>query len=216
MVYLRCTVPRRCPKDAINQSGGGGCTGEGGHPPARSDVFNISGDECNRMEAARGFPQEWRRAAGNRCVVCLLVWPPNLFPLTLPPLSRSSIFSPLVLFSNTSSFSFQQTSAFPRISEGQRFLMNKCPFHYPHIRVSALKRSFESMKGCFSSFCSSKYWFKPYFNHTACSIQYHKHKGLFKLIDFWLRCWKHLTKRKQRSDSWAEVSWFWRSLWKTF
>lgn len=45
--------------------------GGGGHPPARSGVFNIS--ECNRMVEVRGFPQERRRAAGNRCVVCLLV-----------------------------------------------------------------------------------------------------------------------------------------------
>lgn len=30
-----------------------------------------------------GVPQEWWRAAGNRCVVCLLVWPPNPPPLSL-------------------------------------------------------------------------------------------------------------------------------------
>lgn len=51
---------------------GGAVEGEDGLPPARS-VFNISGDECNRMVEARGFPQERRRAAENRCVVCLLV-----------------------------------------------------------------------------------------------------------------------------------------------
>lgn len=51
---------------------GGAVEGEDGLPPARS-VFNISGDECNRMVEVRGFPQERRRAAENRCVVCLLV-----------------------------------------------------------------------------------------------------------------------------------------------
>lgn len=113
MVHLRCTVPRRCPRDAINQGegGGGDVEGEGGLPPARS-VFNISGDERNRMVEAKGFPQEWWTAAGNRCIVCLLVWPPNLCsstsvkptptPLSSFFLSSLLIFSPPVLFSHQS------------------------------------------------------------------------------------------------------------------
>lgn len=97
MVYLRCTVPGRCPKHAINQPWGGGggvgvCGGEGRLPPARS-VFNISGDECNRMVEARGGSPGMAES-GRKSMRCLFI---GLTSEPPPPPSLS--FFSFLLFS---------------------------------------------------------------------------------------------------------------------
>lgn len=130
MVHLRCTVPGRCPRDTINQGGGGGGSAAGGRLPLVRNVFNISGDERNRMVEARGFPQEWWRAARNRCVVCLLAWPPNHCSSTSanPPATPHS-FPFSVLFSHLSLVSLLRT--FPIIFKSLwKFQMKNCPPYY--------------------------------------------------------------------------------------
>ncbi len=143
------------------EKGWGRCRGgRAGFPQVRS-VFNISGDECNRMVEAMGFSQEQQEKSMHCLFIGLtsepLQPPPPFF--FLPFLLLLSYFSPL----------FRQTSLFPLMSQDLKIfrLENYIIF------VPALNKQLSNLSDLeSSSSCSLKYFDIFIFDCAANAVKF--------------------------------------------